>query len=118
MLWLLPFLSCVSSSSLAFSEDDLVLLATCSVFSALATCLYFVLWRWNRTTKLRIARAAKFAIIRQRLSAFLFFPIISRLFFHSYIIAQTIRKCHTIFNSLQRNSMKLALLFWYNRKNL
>ena len=116
MLWLLPFLSCVSSSSLAFSEDELVLLATCSVFSALVTCLYFVLWRWNRK-KPRIARTAKFAIIRQRLKCLSIFPYnLKTFFFHSYIIAQTIRKCHTIFNSLQRNSMKLALLFGIIRK--
>ena len=80
MLWLLPFLSCVLSSSLAFSEDELAPLVTCSVFSDLATCSDFVLWRWNRT-KPRIAKTAKFAIMRQRLSAFRFFPIISILFF-------------------------------------
>ena len=79
MLWLLPFLSCVLSSSLAFSEAELVLLATCSVFSTLATCSDFVLWRWNRT-KPRIAKTAKFAIMRQILSAFRFSPVILILF--------------------------------------
>ena len=80
MLWLLPFLSCVLSSSLDFSEEELAPLATCSVFSVCATCSALELWRCDKA-KPSTASTAKLAIMRQRLSAFLFFPIISVLFF-------------------------------------